>query len=222
MFEPDAGHAVDSPSGLPHSKCVHRLPISARDQPARTCRTLGRFLLPVRRSRLRRGRAALLDSVLPGAPDPRVRDQIVAETRGNPLALLELPRGFDRAGTGGGVGLAGAIPLDGAGLQRRLELRARPRGCSAKPLTLPARQPVQALSACPRPGATGALVGALLPVLDVAVIAAFNPSYCLPIPGESPGPPNLNSGARYHEHPSSHTQSRLRAGKSAPIISLMR
>jgi len=43
-------------------------------------------------------------------------------------------------------------------------------------------------------------VGALLLVLDVAVIAAFNASYCLPIPGESPGPPNLNSGARYHEH----------------------
>jgi TMEM175 potassium channel family protein len=48
--------------------------------------------------------------------------------------------------------------------------------------------------------ATGALVGALLPVLDVAVIAAFTASYCLPIPGESPGPPNVNSGARYHEH----------------------
>jgi len=84
MFEADAGHAVDSPSGLPDSKCVHRLPISARDQLARTYRTLGPFLLAVRRSRLRRGRAALLDSVLPGALDARVRDQIVAETRGNP------------------------------------------------------------------------------------------------------------------------------------------
>jgi hypothetical protein len=36
---------------------------------------------------------ALLDSVLTGPLDARVRDQIVAETRGNPLALLELPRG---------------------------------------------------------------------------------------------------------------------------------
>jgi DNA-binding CsgD family transcriptional regulator len=35
----------------------------------------------------------LLDSVLTGSLDARVRDQIVAETRGNPLALLELPRG---------------------------------------------------------------------------------------------------------------------------------
>ena len=36
----------------------------------------------------------LLDSVLTGPLDARVRDQIVAETRGNPLALLELPRGL--------------------------------------------------------------------------------------------------------------------------------
>ncbi|MEO6088524.1 MAG: ATP-binding protein, partial [Umezawaea sp.] len=33
---------------------------------------------------------ALLDSVLPWPVDARVRDRIVAETRGNPLALLEL------------------------------------------------------------------------------------------------------------------------------------
>ncbi len=36
----------------------------------------------------------LLDSVLTGPLDTRVRDQILAETRGNPLALLELPRGL--------------------------------------------------------------------------------------------------------------------------------
>ena len=35
--------------------------------------------------------------------------------------------------------------------------------------------------------ATGALLGALLPVLGVAVIIAFNVFYWLPIPGESPG-----------------------------------
>ena len=39
----------------------------------------------------------LLDSVLSGPMDERVRDQIVAETRGNPLALLELPRGLTPA-----------------------------------------------------------------------------------------------------------------------------
>jgi DNA-binding CsgD family transcriptional regulator/tetratricopeptide (TPR) repeat protein len=40
---------------------------------------------------------ALLDSVLPGPIDPRVRDRIVAETHGNPLALLELPQAWSAA-----------------------------------------------------------------------------------------------------------------------------
>jgi hypothetical protein len=39
----------------------------------------------------------LLDSVLAGPLDAGVRDLIVAETRGNPLALLELPRGLTPA-----------------------------------------------------------------------------------------------------------------------------
>src|SRR5580704_7878738 len=56
---------------------------------------------------------ALLDAVLPGALDARVRDQIVAETRGNPLALLELTRGLSAAELAGGFGLPGAVPLDG-------------------------------------------------------------------------------------------------------------
>jgi uncharacterized membrane protein len=42
--------------------------------------------------------------------------------------------------------------------------------------------------------ATGALLGALLPVLGVAVIFAFNVFYWLPIPGESPGDPAEPSG----------------------------
>jgi DNA-binding CsgD family transcriptional regulator len=57
---------------------------------------------------------ALLSSVLPGLIDPRVRDQIVAETRGNPLALLELPRGLTPAQLAGGFGLPGAVPLAGS------------------------------------------------------------------------------------------------------------
>jgi len=56
---------------------------------------------------------ALLDSVVAGPLDARVRDQIVAETRGNPLALLQLPRGMTPAQLAGGFGLAGARPLSG-------------------------------------------------------------------------------------------------------------
>src|SRR5262245_3066142 len=57
---------------------------------------------------------ALLDVALPGPIDARVRDQIVAETRGNPLALLELPRGLTVAELAGGFGLPGAVPLAGS------------------------------------------------------------------------------------------------------------
>ena len=46
---------------------------------------------------------ALLEAALAGPLDARVRDLIVAETRGNPLALLELPRGLTPGGAGGRV-----------------------------------------------------------------------------------------------------------------------
>jgi hypothetical protein len=53
----------------------------------------------------------LLESVVPGRLDERVRDRIVAETRGNPLALVELPRGLTAAELAGGFGLPDALPL---------------------------------------------------------------------------------------------------------------
>jgi len=56
---------------------------------------------------------ALLASVLAGPLDARVRDLIVAETRGNPLALLELPRGLTSAQLAGGFGLPSVTPLAG-------------------------------------------------------------------------------------------------------------
>ena len=63
---------------------------------------------------LRAGDAqALLDSVLAGPLDARVREQIVAETRGNPLALLELPRRMTPTELAGGFGLPGTRPLAG-------------------------------------------------------------------------------------------------------------
>ena len=56
---------------------------------------------------------ALLAAALPGVLDERIRDQIVAETRGNPLALIELPRGLTPAELAGGFGLPAAGPLSG-------------------------------------------------------------------------------------------------------------
>ena len=47
----------------------------------------------------------LLESGLRGPLDERVRDRFLAETRGNPLALLELPRGLTTAELAGGFGL---------------------------------------------------------------------------------------------------------------------
>src|SRR5260370_1093873 len=70
---------------------------------------------------------ALLDSAFTGPLDARVRDQIVAEAWGNPLALLELPRGLTPAELAGGFGLPGAIPLAGRVEGRlRRELDALP------------------------------------------------------------------------------------------------
>jgi DNA-binding CsgD family transcriptional regulator len=56
---------------------------------------------------------ALLGSVVRFLLDERVRDRIVTETRGNPLALLELPRGLTATQLAGGFGLLGAHALSG-------------------------------------------------------------------------------------------------------------
>lgn len=55
----------------------------------------------------------LLSSVLKWQLDERVREQIVAEARGNPLALLELPHGLSPAQLAGGFGLPAALSLEG-------------------------------------------------------------------------------------------------------------
>src|ERR687890_331032 len=56
--------------------------------------------------------AALLESAVPGALDPRVRDRILAESHGNPLALLELPRALSATDLAfGGDAGPGATPL---------------------------------------------------------------------------------------------------------------
>jgi DNA-binding CsgD family transcriptional regulator len=54
---------------------------------------------------------ALLESVLPAPLDEHVMERIVVETRGNPLALLELPHELSPAQLAGGFGLPAAGPL---------------------------------------------------------------------------------------------------------------
>jgi DNA-binding CsgD family transcriptional regulator len=58
----------------------------------------------------------LLSRVVTGPLDEQVRDRLVAETGGNPLALLELPRGRTPAELAGGFGLP-----DGPALSGRIE-----------------------------------------------------------------------------------------------------
>src|SRR5215218_8132055 len=67
---------------------------------------------------------ALLATVIPGRLDGRARDRLIAETRGNPLAILELPRGLAATQLPGAFGLAGAHALSGRieeSFLRRLE-----------------------------------------------------------------------------------------------------
>jgi DNA-binding CsgD family transcriptional regulator len=85
---------------------------------------------------------ALLGSGVRAPLDERVRERIVAETRGNPLALLELPRGLTAAELAGGFGL-----LDAPGLSGRLEdsFRRRLAGLPAETqrlLVVAAAEPV--------------------------------------------------------------------------------
>jgi DNA-binding CsgD family transcriptional regulator len=72
----------------------------------------------------------LLATVVTGPLDDRVRDRVVAETRGNPLALLELTRGRTPAELLGGFGLPGGPPVPG-----RIEQRFRERLAPLPPST---------------------------------------------------------------------------------------
>jgi DNA-binding CsgD family transcriptional regulator/tetratricopeptide (TPR) repeat protein len=85
---------------------------------------------------------ALLGSVIAWPLDERVRDQIVAETHGNPLALLELPRGLTPAEMAGGFGLPSVAPLPGRieeSFRRRL---ARLPASTRRLLLVAAAEPV--------------------------------------------------------------------------------
>jgi DNA-binding CsgD family transcriptional regulator len=56
---------------------------------------------------------ALLSSAVPFTLDEQVRDRIIAEVRGNPLALMELPRGLTATELAGGLGMVAEQTLSG-------------------------------------------------------------------------------------------------------------
>ena len=66
----------------------------------------------------------LLELAIAGRVDERVVDRIVAETRGNPLALLELPRGLSAAELAGGFGVSSTQQLS-ARLEQSFLARVR-------------------------------------------------------------------------------------------------
>jgi DNA-binding CsgD family transcriptional regulator len=90
----------------------------------------------------RRDARALLESILPARLDESVLVRIVAETGGNPLALLELPRGLTPAQLAGGFDLPAALPLS-AGIEEsfRRRLARLPRD-ARRLLLLAAAEPV--------------------------------------------------------------------------------
>jgi RNA polymerase sigma factor (sigma-70 family) len=90
----------------------------------------------------RRDARALLESVLVARLDESVLERIIAETGGNPLALLELPRGLTPAQLAGGFGLPAALPLS-TGIEQSFTRRlARLPSDARRLLLLAAAEPV--------------------------------------------------------------------------------
>jgi len=84
----------------------------------------------------------LLMRAVPGRLDDHVRDRILGETRGNPLALLDLPRGMSAAELAGGFELLAATDLPGH-LEDHYHQRARELpGATQRLLLLAAAEPM--------------------------------------------------------------------------------
>jgi DNA-binding CsgD family transcriptional regulator len=105
---------------------------------------------------------ALLEAALPAPLDERVIERIVVETRGNPLALLELPRGLTAAQLAGGFGLPPALPVS-TGIEESFTRRLA---------RLPADAQRLALVAAADPVGDSALVGRAAASLGIEEPAA--------------------------------------------------
>jgi DNA-binding CsgD family transcriptional regulator len=120
---------------------------------------------------------ALLASELPSMLDERVRDQVIAETRGNPLALLELPRGLTATQLAGGFGIPEAHALSGRieeSYIRRLEtLPADARLLLLLAAAEPVGDPLLLRRASQRIGIDDAAVDATEGLLDIGTRVTF-------------------------------------------------
>jgi hypothetical protein len=121
---------------------------------------------------------ALLDSAVRFPLDERVRDRIVAETRGNPLALVELPRGLTPTELAGGFGVPESRDLSKrieTSYVRRLEMLPD----DARRLLLvaaaePVGDPLLLLRACDRLGIAHSAVDATDELLAVEDHVTFS------------------------------------------------
>jgi DNA-binding CsgD family transcriptional regulator len=117
----------------------------------------------------------LLESVMVGRIDPRVRDRIVAETRGIPLALLEVPRNVSAAELAGGFWNVGGRHSAGQieeGFVRRIESLPEP---TQRLLLVAAAEPVGDAALFLRAAAQlGIPVDALAPA-EAAGVIEFGP-----------------------------------------------
>ena len=106
----------------------------------------------------------LLLSVVGGPLDERVRERIITETRGNPLALLELPQGLTPVQLAGGFGVPQVQGLtsqiEESFVRRVSSLAADTRRLSLVAAADPVGDPLLVLEACER-------LGISVPTLDV-------------------------------------------------------
>jgi DNA-binding CsgD family transcriptional regulator len=84
----------------------------------------------------------LLESVLSAPLDQHVLDRIVLETHGNPLALLELPRGMTPIQLAGGFGLPPEVPLSASIEESFTRRLARLPGDARRLLLIAAADPM--------------------------------------------------------------------------------
>jgi DNA-binding CsgD family transcriptional regulator len=117
---------------------------------------------------------ALLDSVLPARLDERVLERIVVETRGNPLALLEWPRGLTPAQLAGGFGLPAALPVSVRIEQSFARRLARLPRDSGRLLLVAAADPTGDAALEWRAAEMLGIAGATAQTLELDGLVAFN------------------------------------------------